>query len=69
MAQVGKIPLYNVRIKFKWMYGVVHCLFAKVRGWSLYSKLDSREIHWFLELDLELRIAERFANENVKKKD
>ena len=31
-------------------------------GWSLYSKLDSKEIHRFLELDLEPRIAERLAN-------
>ena len=32
---------------------------TKVREWSLYSKLDSREIHWFFELSLEPQIANK----------
>ena len=39
---------------------------STVKGWSLYLKLDSREIHWLLELDLEPQIAEQFENKRKK---
>ena len=48
--------------RFAYKLFIKKIMISKVRGWSLHSKLDSREIHWFLELDLEPRISERFAN-------
>lgn len=38
-------------------------MMSKVRSWSLYSKLDSREIHCFLE---QLQNSERFANKRKR---